>query len=1463
MKGEGVYTLGIDMGASAVKVAALTADDELLLTQRKTHDGAPAACAARLIEDAQQRLGARECAGFALTGSGAHLVAAALPGARVLEDVPAITQGVRVLANQAQSVIAVGAQSSYFITGLTRQGAPEFAMNESCAAGTGSFFEDQMGRLGLAIEDYSRFVERAGSIPRLSGRCTVFAKTDIIHRQQEGVAEEDILLGLCYAMVRTYKATIVRGMEVASPVALVGGVLLNAGVVRAVREVFGLGDDELLVRPELVFAQAAGAAREAWAAHGAERAGEARAQGEALSQLVSALEESSAQAGLVRLDPFPADTPQPGDGFCLAPRPWDAAPDGMVPCALGVDVGSTSTNLVLVDLKGRVLDAQYLRTRGNPRKAVTQGLADLGARLGGEVRVVCAGVTGSGRSITGKLIGADTVRDEITAQARAAAAADPQVDTVFEIGGQDSKFIALADGRVADFQMNKICAAGTGSFVEEQAARLGIPLDDYGDLALSSRAPVDLGERCTVFVETSINAALADGASKRDVAAGLCLSIVRNYLHRVAAGKQVGKRVVLQGGVAYNRGIVAAFRAYFGDRVSVSPYFAVSGAVGAALLALEQAAGDGASTSSSLGALTGAADAFASGAFPPTAFRGFWLERDESRQAADHSALVEQLERSVEQMKKAYLAGYDPERDPAKKTVGVPRCLMMHKLFPMANAFFRHLGFNVVVSDISDEDAVHRAQRYAQGEVCFPVKLVYGHMAQLLDWGVDYVFMPRMHTIRHAVSKVRRNYACPYMQVAPRMVADAFDFEDRGVELISPVLDMDFGQPALADAMLAVGKGMGRTPHETACAMLAGGFAVQKFTKRSEELGDSVLESLAPDERAVVILTRQYNVSDPVLSMDIPRLFAERGMRVLGLANLHALDVDVTPDHPGLCWPFGQHILAGAKMVRRDPRLFAVYLTNHGCGPDTLMTHLVAREMGDKPYLQIEVDEHASKVGVITRIEAFLNSIRSYAARDERDVPTSTRTLGREGDELDARRPCVLPSFGPYGPLVASWLAELGLDVREAAPSREALMEGQSECTTKEYASFALVLGTALQGARDETSRPAGAGGRPAEADGLPAETDGLPALDAARFAGAESQPACVQVLMAGTEGSEANVQYDAVVRIALEERGLDARVVAPKLDTLPWSVAAALAGAIPDGASVAGDDTDVAGGGSSDDADCSAARNAIGHADALFVRLLAGDVVNATPPDRRGEMLSRLLSFGNALTFDEVERMAREVAVMASLRNPDAKRLLLVGEWECVFSDAISSGLWQRIEAEGTVLGRMPFSEFLWFLWNDHLGEEASMPALAPTPDTMASPAPIHPSAFSQPVDAFSLEEKRALLSRYAEWMARVSKALGSASSFAGSLDDLGAAADASMGRFAAGNSRYRQGKTICPICGEDGSSRIDGVVCAASMHENSDILMGLLKHEASPLPVIRLSFDGGFDNAAEEKLRSFLFYL
>ena len=1067
--------IGLDCGNTTVKLVLLSPTGELLWSKIAAHRGSAIPAARRLLgELLQWDSGVCGCP-VVLTGSAGERLLEICPGLSNLGDIPAIHRGVILLAPEARSVIEIGSQSARFLTGFGSELPPQFAVNEHCAGGTGSFFEDQMSRLGLRIEDYSNLVAQAESIPRLSGRCAVFAKTDIIHRQQEGIPTPDILLGLCYAMVRNYKAVIVRSLPVERPVALCGGVAQNAGVVQAVKAVFGLEEEDLIIPDPFLHAAAVGAALAAQEA-------ETCSMGELLASLCG---QPAAAGRLVRRSPLS----QPA-GASLT----DPASSGVIPlegCALGIDVGSTSTDLVLMDPDGGLIDFQYLRTAGDPEGAVRRGLEHLRERFG-ELPLLAVGVTGSGRERIGRLIGADAVRDEITAQARAAVHWVPDADTVFEIGGQDSKYISLQGGQVADFQMNKICAAGTGSFVEEQAARMGIPLEEFGPLALTSQAPVELGERCTVFIETAIQSALAQGASQAEVAAGLCQSIVRNYLHKVVGSKLVGRRIVLQGGVAYNPGIVAAFRQEFGDRLTVSPCFSISGAFGVALLALETAEG-------------------------PSRFHGFTGQGEES------PALSPEVQRNIafyQRGPQLLLEGYDPAPVPRRKTVGVPFALMIHKFFPMANAFFRHLGYNVLLSPPTNEEIIRLSQQTAQAETCYPVKLIHGHMAWLAEQGVDYIFLPSIHTMKHETSRVEHNYGCVYMQTAPRLAARALRLEERGITLLNPVFDLDFGQEAMASAMLGLGKQLGIPKVRCLPDLMSGAQAVRRHTAAVEKQGRDLLASLGPEDKMLVLITRNYGLSDPVLNMGIPRLLLERGYKVLTLSHLPAHDLDLSADHPNLYWPFGQHILSGAKLVAHHPNLYAVYLTNHGCGPDTTLSYLFRQEMGEKPYLHIEVDEHFSPVGVITRIEAFLQSLESRPVRPLPEgfrltaVPSHPTAVVAAPDRT--RGPLYVPDLPPFTPYLLDYFRHTrGVEARAMPLGGHSLALGRAETSSKEYLPFPALLGGILDIALRETGP--------------------------------------FQGLLPATQGAEADGQYPWAAESVLRRRGLErVTLAAPVLERLP-----------------------------------------------------------------------------------------------------------------------------------------------------------------------------------------------------------------------------------------------------------------------------------------------------------------------
>ncbi len=1367
-----MYTLGIDMGTSSVKLAALSKENEPLLLLHKVHSGSLSEALKELLDKLDKELSLSECSHFLITGSNGALLREYDPQLELFETIPAQVEGAELLMREAGSIIAIGGQNACFITEIGKEGVPSFAVNESCASGTGAFFEDQMGRLGLKIEDYSEMTRKAKSIPRLSGRCAVFAKTDIIHRQQEGTPIEDILLGLCYAMVRSYKASIVRDLPVKKPVALSGGLVKNEGVIKAIKEIFELSDEELIYSEKSLYLQAVGAAREA-----ARRAEKSKKETISLEALRHALEGDGKREKLPRQDPLPSV--QYCD-YVKADEPkYDAK--GKIRCFLGIDVGSTSTNLVLLDEEERLVDYQYLRTRGNSKAAVQKGLDALKEKYGESLEILRIGVTGSGRSMIGRWLSAKTVRDEITAQARSAAKTDPMVDTVFEIGGQDSKYISIEKGCVKEFKMNKICAAGTGSFVEEQAARLDIPLNEYGPLALSAKEPVDLGERCTVFVESAIQTALTCGAKKEDVAAGLCLSVIRNYLHKVVGTGKVGEHIVLQGGVAYNAGIVAAFKAFYGDRVTVSPYFPISGAVGVALLSMEE----------------------------------LRAEREGcKRHIADEKELAENY-RFYARTKELFLENYDGKLEPGKKTVGIPRCLMMHKLFPMANGFFTSLGFQVLLSDETGEDTIRMSQQSARGEFCYPVKLIHGHFQQLVNAGVDYIFMPTMRTIRHVSSKVAHNYACPYMQTAPRMIAETLGLAEKGITLLSPVLDLDFGQEMLAGAMLELGTQLGKTPEETALAMLTGAFAVNEFTRKTEELGDELLASLKPGEKALVLVTRNYGIEDPVLNMGIPDALLERGYKILTLSELHAHNLDVSGEYPGLYWPFGQHILSGAKIIKETPGLYAVYLTNHGCGPDTMISHLFREAMGGKPYLQIEVDEHFSKVGVITRIEAFLNSLESQNAEENDFKPVPKVSMKQT---LEKTRAVGIPSYGRYSALFAESLKAKGYDARLIEPEEGTLELGRSETTSKEYFTFTMLLGMALKGAKEGKD---------------------------------------IQLLLPASEGADADGQYWRIIRTILNEKGYEAAKVIPlvqeqltKPDTLageekmhreelflkllegdlyymtPLSERESIFQELHEGKNLSFEEL----------LKLAEKIRRVYESQEAAVHKTALGIVGEWPLVYEDVM--------NGALFDKLEGRGYHL-----YRMPLSEYLYFMWK-DARFEEERMDTEW---EEEPMIPGMTVLDGCTCGGGSDSgctCGESGSGCGQQAETETDFSAA-------DKEAKKIRGEEEDSWLRSCEEHMRKLHEALGEASAFSESYEKLSELADEKLMRYAGGGGRYRYAKAM------ELSQRVRGTLHVSSMYENTETMLKVRCGHKSAGPMLFLEFDGSLNQGVQEKLESFLYYI
>ncbi len=988
--------LGIDIGSISVNTVLL---DEKAHVQEEHYDycrGRPFHVVRERLADILERWPAGAIERVALTGTGGAL-ASRLLGGTFVNEIVAQSASVCRLYPAARTIIEMGGEDTKLIF-LRDAALCNFVMNSICAAGTGSFLDQQARRLSVSIEgEFGRLALQSKDPPRIAGRCSVFAKSDMIHLQQIATPVSDIIAGLCFAVARNFKSTLARGKDLEGPVVFQGGVAANAGMVRAFHEVFGLGDGEPLIPPHHASMGAIGAVFHV-ADHAQRRIPGFRGLDELEQYLAAGIPEGE---HLERL--APPDAPS-----STASEPLrDAA--GRVPVSLGVDVGSLSTNVVLIDAANRVIARRYLPTAGRPLEAIQKGVRQVGEEVGSQVRVTAAGTTGSGRYLTGDFVGADLIVNEITAQATAAVAIDPSVDTIFEIGGQDSKYVSVQDGVVVDFEMNKVCAAGTGSFLEEQAEKLGVSIvDEFGSLAFRAAAPARLGDRCTVFMESDLNSRQQTGCARENLIGGLAYSIVQNYLRKVVAEKRIGRRIFFQGGVAYNKAVVSAFEKLVGRPVTVPDHFDVTGAIGAAMLARNSI--DGRPTRFKGFEIAGRAwsiDRFPCGSCAnrceisrvrvegearPLMYGGR-CERYEVPERKNRGKGIPDL---FKERAGLLLDGFEDgstgepgnEVSPPGVVIGVPRALaVFYERFPFWRTFFEALGMRIALSRPTDQAMVARSLESLNAETCFPVEVMHGHVRDLLERGVDAVFLPFIVNEEGEAGNPTNNCNCPWIQTYPFMVRSGLSRGADGARLLVPTLHFRYSRGLLVRELSRfMGERFGTAGADVARALSEARRAHAEFRRRVRERGKEVLASLPPGKPAVAILGRSYNTGDPALNLRIVDKLLALEVLPIPTDYLPLEGETIAEQYPSMYWPNGRRILQAARVVARDDRLEAIHIGNFRCGPDSFISHFVREEMRGKPYLQLEMDEHSADAGLVTRLEAFLDSLQG---RRQRASPAS------------------------------------------------------------------------------------------------------------------------------------------------------------------------------------------------------------------------------------------------------------------------------------------------------------------------------------------------------------------------------------------------------------------------------------------------------------------------------------------
>ena len=932
-------------------------------------------------------------------------------GATRINEVEATAQGVIHFNPSVRSIIEIGGEDSKLIS--IQNGIKDFASNTICAAGTGIFLDQQARRLCYDIEELGEVALQAKNPARIAGRCSVFAKSDMIHLQQIGTKPDDLIAGLCLALARNFKSVIAKGRDIETPVAIVGGVAANRGMIKAFQEILGISPEQLIVPEHYNCIGAIGAVITA-----------RKMSAERLYEGYDKFERWLALPKIVkRLPPLNGKER-------LSPSICSSTPTQKTRCYLGVDVGSISTNLVLIDNQGNVLGRKYLWTRGRPIEVVLDGLTRLKSEVGDRVEIVGAGTTGSGRYLIGEFIGADIVKNEITAQARATIEVDPDVDTIFEIGGQDSKFISLHNGTIIDFEMNKVCAAGTGSFLEEQAEILGVELDDFGDLALKAESPINLGERCTVFINSEVVHHQKDTSERENLLAGLGYSIVYNYLNRVVGGKAVGKRIYLQGGVAANKAVVSAFQEVLQKDVSVPPNYDVTGAIGIALIVRDCS-------------------------IEKTRFKGFNLASKQysstSFTCPDCSNECEINEIKIEGEKAIHYGGrcgkYEEKAKQNKNNIpdlfkmrndiffrtketngteiGIPRCLIMYELFPFFYEFLKQLGFKPILSEPTTRKTIERGAELSAADTCLPVKVALGQTQNLLDRNIKRLFIPSVITMPLQNEIFPRSYVCPYVQSIPYLTRAVFG---ESIEVHSPYLHFDRGAAGIEESLVRFGKEFGKSKKQVRNAITKASTYWADVQREIRKLGSDVMGQL--QDIAFVICSRPYNGYDLGLNLNLPKKFRDLGILAIPVDFLN-LDYDsLRGDFHNMYWHYGQRILSAAEMIRNDERLFPVYISNFACGPDSFLTRYFKEKLGEKPFLLMEIDEHSGDTGFITRCEAFLDSIKG-AKRTGEPKKINPRSEVKKGRKI------FIPYMCDGARVLASAMKHSGIEAEVLPPPDE------------------------------------------------------------------------------------------------------------------------------------------------------------------------------------------------------------------------------------------------------------------------------------------------------------------------------------------------------------------------------------------------------------------------------------------
>jgi predicted CoA-substrate-specific enzyme activase len=847
-----------------------------------------------------------------------------------------------------------------------------------CAAGTGEFIIQQLQRMGMTIEEGIE-ASSNGEFTQLATRCSVHCKSDATHKLNKGECKpEDIAKTLIRDLASKVSKMIDSAQWKTDLIVISGGVALNNIFIQNLQDFLMTSDIKVL--PESPYLEVFGAALYA-------------------SEIQEEYPTSEKWFKNSNIE-FERHKPLKIAESLLDYRVIKDNQGKIIggdSYILGIDAGSTTTKAVLFNVSNDSVGASvYLRTLGNPILATKHCIEGLLDQLGNEnVKIIQCGVTGSAREMVSVYLDNCQSFNEILAHARAAVEELPDVDTVFEIGGQDSKFISFLKGVPIDYAMNEGCSAGTGSFLEESASvDMGIGLEELSNIAMKSLIPIAFGERCAAFINTDLRNALQQGAKQEDVVAGLVYSIAENYVSRIIGSRQVGKNLLFLGGVALNRSVALAIAAYLQKKVIVPSHPELMGSVGTALMARDLLQEDMISKQDfnlkklkkgeiELKKTFRCKSCENNCEIQNISIRGkvypfggvcskYRLIRQKGKKIKEGQDLVAFRNKM---MFEEFGAG---NIDKPRGTIGLPMALTVYTLFPLYVKFINELGFNVEISHGSKKD-----ETKAFASICYPCEIVHREVNDLFHRDVDYLFIPR--EIEYQIPNgFLHGYTCPSTPTIPDVIRAQFD--NLGDKILSPHVGTS---NHLIQMTL---KEFGRIAVKLGLNFEDGIKAGQKalihnnnFWEKYREAGEMKLKELLK-EPSVIIAGRPYVVYPPEVNIALPRKIVSRGYNAIPTDILPMLS-DGNHIHERNVWSYTQQIDNAVQYVKKHSNLYICLVSCYSCGPDGTMYHKFRHDLAGNTFCYLEIDSHTAHAGFETRVGAFLDIIEERRLKKVEKLP--------------------------------------------------------------------------------------------------------------------------------------------------------------------------------------------------------------------------------------------------------------------------------------------------------------------------------------------------------------------------------------------------------------------------------------------------------------------------------------------